>query len=291
MRIKLKDLATVGAGQKASLSTTELDNYCVHALHLQLGGATLTGAGGKAKLTNLYIKLAGKPILNNMSGTERQSINTENKLPDNATELSIYFGNPEMKNYHDVHAGDWDLSVIKGANGKAASLDLQFTLDATAGADAALSVEAEVYPSKSAMGGVFRADELHFGKAFIYTQLTPAAALNRQDQDIDMASHAGALVLSEYWFHANLTSLEVRRGTQILWEDIPVAVANNALDNTGHTAVAGMYVWQPVAEGYILNAEPTIVGNNQINHHHLATTSAGDTINVHVETLVDPTRL
>lgn len=275
---KLSPIQNVQATGIASLSTQELAGFSVHAIHLVLGGTAFT----KAMLENIEVRLNKKVLVDySISATQIQDINTWRGLGGDATHLSIYFGNRDAKDFHGQHVTDLDLSVIKGDNGQAASLDFRFNI---VGATApTLAAYAEVYAPKAALG--FSAGDQQFVKALVPTLLTPAAAVVRQAQPIGFGSHAGAGILNEFWFHANLVSLLISKAGITIWDDVNVADAGQLEADNGKTPVAGMYVFSPTMEGFIGALEPTVMpdGKTVYPYQHLLTTSAADSINVFSE--------
>lgn len=275
---RLSPLQNVVATGIASLSTQELAGFSVHALHFILGGTALT----KAIIPNVEVRLNKKILVDySISATQIQDINTWRGLGNDATHLSIYFGNPDMKDFHGQHVGDLDLSVIKGDNGQAASLDMRLNIVGATAPE--LTVFAEVYAPKAALG--FSPGDQQLVKALIPTLLTPAAAIVRQAQPIGFGGHAGAGIINEFWFNANMSSLQIIKGGVVIWDDIDVADMNSYQTDNGKVTVAGMYVWSPTMEGFIGALEPTIMpdGKTVYPFQHLLTTSAPDNINVFSE--------
>lgn len=277
MEIQLKAFQNVAANSTASLSTQELNGYSVHALRFVLGGGNT-----KANITRLQVRVNKKSIIDHITGTQYQNINTWKNAGNVATDLAFFFGNPDAVTYRGQHLTDLDLSNIKDPSGAAASLEIQ--ADLGAGVAPTLSCFAEVGPGK-ALTGQFSPNEYATTKAYIRTLLTPAAALALQQQDIGFGSHAGAGILNEFWFHANMTSLQVKKSGLVIWDNIAIAQMNDWQLDYNHPTVAGMYVWSPTYRKFYEELETTITpdGKTPYPFQHLLTTSAADTINVFTE--------
>ncbi|MGA9853415.1 MAG: major capsid protein P2 [Gammaproteobacteria bacterium] len=278
MFIKLKAFQNVVANGTASLSTTELDGYSLHSLRFQLGG-TFT----KAQMTRIEVKINGKDLCNQITGTQVQAINTwKNIGVAGATDLSLYFGCPESQTFHGMFVTDVDFSVIKAAGGGAATVEIQ--VDIGAATSPTLVVYAEVYQPKALMG-IFQPNEYGIVKALPRTLLTPAAAVTLYAQDVGYGSHAGAGIINEFWFHANLTALQIKKNGVVIWDNIAITQMNDWQLEQDHNLTAGMYVWSPTNNRWIGQLEPTLMpdGVTPYPFQHLLTTSASDVISVFAE--------
>lgn len=283
--IRINDIPAMQATGDNVLTTSRLDGYSVHALHFLLaaGGGTLT----KAQISNITIKVGGVTIIDGITGTQLQSINSHKGLNSDASRLSFYFGDPDAVSFRDKHLNDLDLSVYKGDNNSgdpgnnkgAAPVEIHIT---TNGATAPTCwVEAEVYAPKSNYG--FDNKHLSFTKRYFRSVLTPAVANGApgQDQIINQGAKVKAAVLAQYWFHANLTSVEWKRDGKVLRAPLTVAQSASLLLDKGHPTQAGMYVILPTYEGHLDSAELT-----NGTFEHLLVNSAADNISVFVETMV-----
>jgi hypothetical protein len=282
MWIKLKPFVSVVAGGTASLSTTECDGFAVHAIRLVLGGTTFT----KAQVDRFNVRLNKKDIVNSITGTQVNSINTWRKcnIVASNNDLPWYFGNPNALSFKGQHATDLDLSAIKDPqSGNAASLEIQVDIDAGASAPT-LVAYAEVLSPKKAFPGSFKPSDYGVVKAFVKTILAPSAGLTLAAFDIGFGSHAGAGIINEFWFHTYLTSLQIKKSGVIIWDNIAIQEMNAWQQDYGHTAVSGMYVWSPTYQGIMGTIEPTMApGGGLYPFQHLLTCSQSDTISVFAE--------
>src|SRR5689334_14327650 len=110
-------------GPKATWTSDELDGYSVHDLQFVLGG-TFT----KAMISAIQIKVAGKIILDGVTGTQLDNMNDwDTNVADGAANLYWHFGDPMATSYYDKHVGDLDLSVVKDKAGGKANMEVTVT--------------------------------------------------------------------------------------------------------------------------------------------------------------------
>ena len=278
MKILLKNFSTVNPGGTASLSLKSLNGFTLHALRFVLGGSTFT----KAMMNRIQIRVEQKDVINQITGTQLQDINSWHKGANTATDLAFFFGNPDANTYHGQHVTDLDLSVIKNKNGGAATLDIEVDIAVSAVAPTLIAYADVGAPKKDQ--GVFAPNEGPLFKAFIRSLLTPGAAFNLQPQDIGLGIPGGG-ILNEYWFHANMTSLEIKKSAIDIWQNVPIEQMNAWQEDYGHPVQAGMYVWSPTYRGYVGELETTLQpdGKTPYPYEHLLSVSAADTINVFAE--------
>jgi hypothetical protein len=270
--IKLPPFSNVAPGQLATLSTTALNGMSVHAIIFALTGVT------KAQLTNIKVTLNAKQLVSDLTGTQLQSLNSQKGLGNSTDYLMCYFGNPRARTIKGQHITDLDQSLY------AAPLEFQLRIDAGASAPG-IEAYALVNPPKVALGLGYTADDALVLKALLRTVLNPANAINKAAYDIAIGSAAGAAIESMAFFHANMTSLEVKKSGVIVFEDLSIDL-NSAIQTDFQRAPEdGLYVWQPTADGNMGQAVATVKPNGQpYSMQFLVTTSAADTITVYTET-------
>lgn len=275
----LTAFSNVQATGIATLATGELAGQGLHALHFVLGGTAFT----KAMIPNIEIKVGSRTLVDySMSATQLDNINTWRGAPSDATHLSVYFGSPEMHDFHDKHVTDLDLSVLRNKDGTPATLAIRVSI---AGATApTLECYAETLAPKSAMQGAFDPKEITICKAWIPTVLAPPGAVTRANYAVGLGKE-GSAVLNEFWFNAHMTSLLVSKNGVTLLDDVATADLADFYSERDRTTVAGMYAWSPTVEGFAGLAERTLMndGKSAYPWQHRATTNAADTLTVYSE--------
>lgn len=263
----------------ATLATGELAGQGLHALHFVLGGGALT----KAMIENLEIKVGSRTLVDySMTATQMDDINTWRGAPSDATHLSVYFGSPEMHDFHDKHVTDLDLALLRNKDGTPATLAIRANI--VGATTPTLECYAETLAPKSALGAAFHPNEAQIVKAWIPSVLAPGGALTRANYSVGLGKE-GSAVLNEFWFNAHLTSLFISKNSVTLLDDLATADIADFYSERDRTTVAGMYAWSPTIEGFAGLAERTVMADGKTAYpwQHRVTTSAADTLTVYSE--------
>lgn len=273
--IKLNPFETVGANQRAVLSTGQLRGYSVHALIFKRGGTAFTAA----HMTNMRARINGKSIFDTISGDKLALHNTYRGVVDSTNYVAYFFGDPTARTIRGQHWGDLDCSLY--------NYDLEIAVDIGAATDPTLEVQALVSPSKKSMDLGFSDQDLLNFRALVYTQVVLAAAANRQAIQI-AGGGVGSRVSNIGIFHTNLTKLEYKKQSLLKWEDCAI-VDNSAIATYyGRDPQSGLYVLDRTVDGNMGEAETTVDGQGvPWNQQFLATTSAADTLNCYVDCLTN----
>jgi hypothetical protein len=227
-------------------------------IYLQLGGTALT----KSMLTDIKVRLNGKVIYQN-TGARIDAINTYRKRGVSAAFLVLDFTEPDAK-----VMGEQFLGNINTAQG-VTSLTLEVTI---AGATApTLDSWSEVGPP--APLGVI-AKQIPFTASFTGSGKFPFKL-------IDIANR-GALIKRVHFAHANMTALEVKKNGIVIHDNVPTAVNTFWQLDYNKTAQAGLYTWDPCADGNYANALKT---SDMVSLEFNVTQSGTDTVTAILEVL------
>lgn len=270
--IKLPPFSNVGANVLATLSTTLLNGMNLHGLVFKLGGTTFD----RSHLNSIQLRLGGKVLIPQISGTQMATINSQKGITDNAGFLSFFFGSPTARTIRGQHLTDLDLSIYPHP--------LEFSVEIGAATAPTLECYALVTPPKLALGMGYSADEAAALRAYIRTALSYSNAVTKAAADISIGSAAGAVIQSMNFFHAKLSSLEVKKQGVVIFEDIDDALNDQLQVNYKREPQAGLYVWQPTVDHNEGQAVRTVrADGSPYSFNFLLTTSAADNITVFTE--------
>jgi hypothetical protein len=272
--IKLDEFPSIAANSPFTLNIDNLAGRALHGIILEQGG-TFT----KAHLTNLELKIGGKDLFKDITGTQMQTLNTYDGLPDDTGYVGMFLGDPMANTQYGQHLTDLDLSIytdtltLKGTIGGATSPTLQ--------------AYALVGPPKAQMGLFSSQAELLMTRALIPTVIQPAAAVSRKSYRINVGSNAGAHIRKVGFFHTNLTSVELKTRGLVRHEDASDALNDHVQSTFARAPQSGLYVLDRTVDGYQGKAEPTLDREgNTVPMTLSLTTSAADTIDAFTDVRV-----
>lgn len=255
----------------ATLVTNELAGRSIHGLIFELG---FTGAGAytRANMDNIKIRAGQKDLLEGITGAQLQDLNDYNGYNSDAAYVAHFFGDPTARTIRGQHLGDLDLDIYGND-------PLQIEVKNSGATTPTLKVYALVSVPKLAMGIGFNDAEAATVRAMIRTVNQPAAAINRKAVEIGLGSSAGAKIRALHFFHANLTSVEFRKASDVKHDDIAIALNTYVQGAFARTAQAGLYTLDRIMDGNQGEAETTLQQNGRPwPFQVMLTTSASDTI-------------
>lgn len=265
--IELDQFPVVPATGVATLVTDQLAGQSVHALVFVLGGTAYT----RAHMDEIRIRCAGKDLLQTVSGAQLQDLNDYDGFNTDVAYVTHFFGDPTARTMQGQHLGDLDLSIYQ------APLEIKVTNN---GATApTLKVIALVNPPKLDMNLGFSAVDAATVRAMIPTVIQPSAAVSKKSYGIGLGSSAGARLRKLGFFHANLTSVEMKKGGFVKHDNL--SVADNAYIEGIFARVpqSGLYMLDRIPDGAQGKAETTLQKDGRPWSYQVnLTTSAGDTI-------------
>lgn len=268
--IRLNPFQNVAANSKAVLSTNQLRGYTVHALVFKRGG-TFTAA----HMTNIRIRMGGKPIVDTISGDKLASINAYRGIIDDTGFLSLCFGDPTARTIRGQHLGDLDLSVYNN--------DLEMQVDIGGATNPTLEVLAYVSVPKAAMNIGFSEGDLVTFRALVPSQISVAAAASREAVQI-AGGGKGSLISQIAIFHTYLTKLAYNKQSLIKWEDLTIAENAQIASIYGRDPQSGLYMLDRTLDGNIGESETTVDSQGRDwNQQFLVSTSQADTLQVYVD--------
>lgn len=274
---EIKPFPNVAASSPISLSTDELRGSTLFAIGFEQGG-TFT----KAQLTNLRIKGGGKELLPEIDGDDLQTINDYQGITATSSYLFHFFGDPTARTIRGQWEGALDLSVW-------GDTPLEITGDIGAATNPTLQAHVALGAPKAQMGiGLDQVDAAKV-RALIPTVVQPAAAVTRAAYAIGLGSEAGARIRALHFFHTNLTSVELRKQSEVLHEDLSIALNDAWQDQFGRVPQSGDYVVDRIIDSNQGEAESTLRNDGTAwPFKVLLTTSGSDTVNVWADVISAP---
>ena len=266
-RIELNQFPNVAANAPATLVTDELVGKSLHAIVLERGGTAFTNA----HIGNVEVRVDGVDIVEGISGDQLVALNLYDGLPDVTNYTVIYFGDPTARTIRGQHLGNIDFSIYPKP--------LEIKIDIGAATAPELQAYALTGVPKLDMGIGFNEVEAARMRALLRTVIQPSAAIKRKTYGLTLGSRAGVRLRRAAFFHANLTSVELKKSSLMKFDDISNALNNAIAQQYARAPQAGLYVMDSVVDGNQGEAETTVDGDGKPWNMQLAlTTSAGDTI-------------
>lgn len=266
--IKLSEFPSVAANATSTLVTDELLDMSCHGLIFVLGGTTFT----KAHMNNIRLRLDGKPILDDVSGTQLQTLNSYEGLPNVTNYLVHWFGDPTAQTIKGQHLGDLDFSIYRRP--------LEIKVQIGAATAPTLEVWAITGVPKLQMGLEYTELEAAQMRSLIKTEIQMAAAVTRKSYGVSIGAEPGARIRKIGFFNTALTHVELKKQRLTKWDNVGIALNSAYQEQFSRSPQAGLYMLDRIADGVQGEAEASVnpssgrPWNIQIN----LTTSGADTI-------------
>lgn len=266
--VELNPFPSVPATGLATLVTNELAGRSVHGLIFEQSG----GAYDRSHVDSVKVRAGQKDLLEGITAAQLQDLNDYNGLNSDASYFAHFFGDPTARTIRGQHLGDLDLDIY-------GSDPLQIEVKNNGATTPELKVYALVSVPKKAMGIGFEDAEAATVRALLRTVVQPSSAINRKAVEIGLGSSAGAKVRALHFFHANLTSVEFRKASDVKFDDISIPLNTYVQGAFARTAQAGLYTMDRIMDGNQGEAESTLQNNGRPwPFQVMLTTSGGDTI-------------
>ena len=273
---RLSQFVNVAANSIATLSLNELSGHSVHAIVLDMGGTEFT----KAQMTDITLTVGGKPIIPGISAVQMQAMNDYDGFSSDAGRVTIWFGDPTLEGVAAGHVGDLDLSYYD----RVASV-----LEVTIGGATAPTLQAwaMIGPPKSLMNFDYSQRDIANHRALIRSILSPAAAVTKQAYPVSVGSQAGARIRKIALFNSNITSVEFKKNSIAIHDDVPDGLNSYVQSEFGRSPQAGLYMLDHVVDGALGKSDATVNANGQpFSTQFNLTTSAADTVTAFADVMV-----
>jgi len=266
--LELNAFPAVAANATSTLTTSELVDKTLHALVFELGGTTFN----KTHISNIRVRVDGKDIIDGITGAQLLDLNEYDGITDVTDYLILPFGDPTANTFRGKHLGDIDFSIYRHP------IEIEVAIGA------ATAPTLKVYARAFSVGKVdlnagFSPVEAASFRALVRSVIQTSAAVTRQSVGVSIGSSAGARLRRVSMFHANLTSVDFRKGSLVKQDDISAALNNAIGVFAGRVNQSGLYPLDFVVNGDQGESEMTVKPDGTPWNLKLAiTTSNADTI-------------
>jgi hypothetical protein len=269
----LEPWTNVGANSRAILNSQLVLGNIIERVYLVLGGTTFT----KALITALRVKLNGKTVFGDISGTNLDLFQTYQLGNTNAAFLTVDFIEPDSKSMQGEILGAIDTNAA-GVTVYTMEADIGAATAPTLDSFAQLRDSASVVPANG-----FNPNLRPLIRALIQTNLTSTAAAEQQYQ-LNIGSGGNSLIKRLVIFSTILTSVRIKRNSLDIYETVNPALASFIQSDYGKHPQSNMYVVDWLADGNQSDTQPTRNPYTTVaNYQFLLTASGAGTFLVYAD--------
>lgn len=261
---KLEPFQNVLATGRAVLSSKLVLGNVIERVYLVLGGGAFT----KAMITAIRVRLNGKVVFGDVSGTNLDLVQRYTLLNNTAGFLTIDFTEPVARSiqgqlmgaYNTNAAGVTDFTIeVDIAGATTPTLDSWVQLRAPSSVSAANGFDPALAP-------VLR--------ALIPTTI-PVTAAGEIQADVNYGSGGNSLIKRLYIVSTVLTSFRIKRDALDIFETVAPTLNTFIELDYGRVAQANVYVWDPLMDGNQSDAYPTRRPDGTPSNYQFLFTASG----------------
>jgi hypothetical protein len=259
---KLEPFQNVVATGRAVLSSKLVLGNVIERVYLVLSGGAFT----KAMITAVRVRLNGKVIFGDVSGTVLDLIQRYTLLNNTTGYLTIDFTEPTARSIQGQLMGAINTN-------EAGVTDFTIEVDISGATTPALDgwVQLRSPASMSPKAG-FDPGLAPIIRALIPTTL-PVTAANETQFDVNYGSGGTSLIKRLFVSSSILTSFRVKRNSLDIFETVAPALNTYMELDYGRVAQTNLYVWDPLVDGNQSDAIPTRANGIPANFQFLFTSS------------------
>ena len=261
---KMEPFNNVVATGRAVLSSKLVLGNVVERIVLQLGGGAFT----KAMITAIRVRLNGKVIFGDISGTVLDLVQRYTLLNNTATFLSIDFTEPLAKSIQGQLMGALNLNAL-GVSDFTIEVDIAGATTPTLDACVQMRAPSSMTAAKGFdenLGGVLR--------ALIPTTI-PSSAAGEIQADVNYGAGGNSLLKRLYISSTILTSFRCKRDSLDIYDATATALATYLALDYGRVAQANMYVADWLVDGNQSDAVPTRRPDRSVSNFQFLFTASG----------------
>lgn len=263
----------VGTGRAVLNSVLVLGNI-IERVYLVLGGTAFT----KADITALRVKLNGKEVFGDISGTNLDAIQTYLLKNTAAGYLTVDFVEPDSRSMQGELMGAYDTNAA-GVNTFTMEADISGATAPTLDSWAQLRDVASISGPQSGFNPNLRP----LLRALIETNITATSA-SEQQYAINAGSGGNSLIKRLFIFSTILTSVAIKRNSLDIYEDVSSGLAGWIQADYNKSPQADLYVVDWLADGNQSDAQPTRNTDGTLaNYQWLLTASGAGTFQVYAD--------
>jgi hypothetical protein len=259
---KLEPFQNVVATGRAVLSSKLVLGNVIERVYLVLSGGAFT----KAMITAVRVRLNGKVVFGDVSGTVLDLIQRYTLLNNTAGYLTIDFTEPTARSIQG--------QLMGAINTNAAGVtDFTIEVDISGATTPALDAWVQLRsPASMTPAQGFAAELAPVIRALIPTTL-PVTAANETQFDVNYGSGGTSLIKRLFVSSSILTSFRVKRNSLDIFETVAPSLNTYMELDYGRVAQSNMYVWDPLVDGNQSDAIPTRANGIPANFQFLFTSS------------------
>ncbi|HZT04339.1 MAG TPA: major capsid protein P2 [Steroidobacteraceae bacterium] len=253
----------VAANARAVVSSKLVLGNVIERFYLVLGGGNAI-----ANINAIRVRLNGKVVWGDISGTNLNLLQKYITLNNTAGYLTVDFTEPTSRSIHGQLLG----AYVTNAAGIT-----DFTVETDLGAGVAPTQDWWVHlrsPLAMSPQAGFDPATLPLIRALIPTTV-PVSAAGEIQADVNYGSGGNSLIKRLIIFSTILTSFRVKRDALDVYETVANALASYIELDYGRVAQANMYVWDPLMDGDQSDAYPTRRPDGTPSNYQFLFTASG----------------
>jgi hypothetical protein len=261
---KLEPFQNVLATGRAVLSSKLVLGNVIERVYLQLGGGAFT----KAMITAIRVRLNGKVVFGDISGSNLDLVQRYTLLNNTATFLTIDFSEPISRSIQ---------GQLMGAYNTNAAGITDFTIEVDIAGATTPTLDAWVQlrnPNSMLAKDGFDPKLAPVLRALIPTTI-PVTAAGEIQADVNYGSGGNSLIKRLFIFSSVLTSFRIKRDALDIFETVAPVLNTYAELDYGRVAQTNLYVWDPLMDGNQSDAYPTRRDDGTPSNYQFLFTASG----------------
>lgn len=261
---QLEPFQNVLATGRAVLSSKVVLGNIIERVYLVLGGGSFT----KAMISAIRVRLNGKVVFGDISGTNLDLVQRYLLLNNTAGFLTIDFTEPVSRSIQGQLMGAYNTNAA-GVTDFTIEVDIAGATTPTLAAWVQLRAPSSMAPEKGfdpALAPVLR--------AMIPTTI-PVTAAGEIQADVNYGSGGNSLIKRLFIFSSILTSFRIKRDALDVFETVASALNTYIELDYGRVAQTNVYVWDPLMDGNQSDAYATRRADGTPSNYQWLFTASG----------------
>lgn len=263
-KLNLEPFNNVSATGRAVLNSKLVLGNVIESITLELGGTTFT----KAMLTSIRVRLNGKVVFGDISGTLLDLIQRRQDGVNDANRLTIDFTEPDAQSLPGQLMGCIN-TVAAGIHDVTVEVDIAGATAPTLAAYATLRSPSDMDPARG-----FDPNLAPIIRALIPTTI-PVSAAGEIQGDVNYGSRGDSLIKRIFLSSSILTNFRMRRDGLDIYEGGSKARNDYEGARWGRSAQANLWCVEPIAAGNQYDALPTRRADGTASNFQFLLTASG----------------
>lgn len=260
----LEPFQNVLATGRAVLSSKLVLGNVIERVYLVLGGGAFT----KAMITAIRVRLNGKVVFGDVSGTNLDLVQRYTLLNNTVGFLTIDFSEPIARSVQGQLMGAYNTNAA-GVTDFTLEVDIAGATTPTLAAWVQMRSPADMSPQAGFDPGLAPVI-----RALIPTTI-PVSAAGEIQADVNYGSGGNSLIKRLYIISTVLTSFRIKRDALDIFETVAPTLNTYIELDFGRVAQANMYVWDPLMDGNQSDAYPTRRQDGTPSNYQFLFTASG----------------